>query len=150
MMTKEDWAEIERSLSFAGCGVHLDCDGYKLAIQRARLTKMRDCLVIYVNGVFKGKWMKEDCQERRRFLCPREAFFYKPKARAKQREMLKKWSKREIREFEKEYFKPGSGQKDHLVLADLAEPQAVKAHWNARTTKKFRSSGSGPKARRMT
>jgi hypothetical protein len=103
-MTKEDWAEVDKRLPCAGYQVQLDCDGYRLSIQRARLTKMRDCLVIYVNGVFKGKWMTEDCEERRRFLCPRKTFFYKPKARAKQREMLKKWSKREIREFEKEYF----------------------------------------------
>ena len=82
-MTKEDWAEVARRLPIAGCSIHLDCDGYRLTIQRARRSEMRDCLVIYVNGAFKpGEWSKTDCEERRRFLCPKKSYCHEPKWRA--------------------------------------------------------------------
>jgi hypothetical protein len=81
-MTKEDWATIEKKLSWPGDGAHLNCDGYQLGIYRARRTEMRDCLVIYVNGVFRGEWATKDCEERKRFLCPMKAYYYKPMMRA--------------------------------------------------------------------
>jgi hypothetical protein len=84
-MTKEDWAQVEKMLAFAGCGIRLECDGYKLTVQRARRTEMRDCIVIYVEGIFKGEWAKEDCEERRRFLCPMKSYYHKPKMRAAMR-----------------------------------------------------------------
>lgn len=42
------------------------CDGYKLTIVRSQ-NKNRLGLNIYVDGVWRGKWMVEDCEERRRF-----------------------------------------------------------------------------------
>ena len=81
-MTKEDWTQIEKGLPAAGYAVHLNCDGYKLTIRRARRTEMRDCLVIFVNGEFRGEWPNNDCEERRRFLCPRKSFYHKPRIRS--------------------------------------------------------------------
>jgi hypothetical protein len=93
-VTKDEWAEVEKRLFAVGCRVELDCDGYRLTIDRVRMTQMRDCLSIYVNGFFKHTWSKDDCEERRRFLCPRTTFFYKPKERAERRAANKKMSKR--------------------------------------------------------
>jgi hypothetical protein len=81
-MSNEDWTEINKRLSWVGSAVHLNCDGYKLGIYRVRRTEMRDCLVIYVNGEFKRGWGSRDCEERKRFLCPIKAYYYKPKVRA--------------------------------------------------------------------
>lgn len=41
MMSEDDWEEVERRLKVIGYPVILDCDGYRLAIYRARLKEMR-------------------------------------------------------------------------------------------------------------
>lgn len=64
-----DWKRIEESLSGRFGAEHLMCDGYKLTIQRER-EKNKLVLVVYVNGVRKGEWTRQDCEERRRFFCP--------------------------------------------------------------------------------
>lgn len=89
MMSEDDWEEVERRLKVIGYPVILDCDGYRLAIYRARLKEMRDCLTIYVNGAYDFKWGQEDCEERRRFLCARKVYFRKPKERARLKAMKK-------------------------------------------------------------
>ena len=68
-ITTADWKRIEESLSGRFGAEHLMCDGYKLTIQREQ-EKNKLVLVVYVNGVWRGEWLKNDCEERRRFFCP--------------------------------------------------------------------------------
>lgn len=68
-ITPADWKRIEESLSGRFGAEHLMCDGYKLTIRREQ-EKNKLVLVVYVNGVWKGEWIQQDCEERRRFFCP--------------------------------------------------------------------------------
>jgi hypothetical protein len=95
-MTKEDWAEVEKRLSWTGAGVKLHCDGYRLSVCRERYKAMRDCLVVYVDGVWKGDWSR-DCEERRRFACPRKTYVWNAKDRASIKARRAKMPKRDLK-----------------------------------------------------
>lgn len=53
VLSKEDLEYIETRLAIVGFPVDLQCDEFRARIFRARKTDMRDCLIVYVNGVFK-------------------------------------------------------------------------------------------------
>lgn len=81
-MTKDEWMQAEKRLSWTGARIKLDCDGYDLSICRERYHAMRDCLTVYVNGVWKGEWLVQDCEERRRFAAPLKRYYHRPKMHA--------------------------------------------------------------------
>ena len=103
LMTKEEWKEAEEKLVFPGCRVALNCDGYRLAIVRRRVSKMRDALEVYVNGEFHGKWLLDDCEMRRRFCRRRDSFFFNPKTRAHMKRHQAKIPIRLLREMQENY-----------------------------------------------
>ena len=103
-MTKEQWAEVEKRATAPWGYAKLDCDGYIISIRRERYSGLRDCLVVYVGGVWKGEWAKEDCEERRRFFCPKKKYFHTAKGRAQMQAHRAKLTKREI-EWLKSQFK---------------------------------------------
>jgi hypothetical protein len=82
-MTKEEWGEIQKDLSWTGAAVRLECDGYKLTIRRERYKELRDCYFVYVDGRWLGEWNDSDCEERRRFARLVSCLVHKPKERAK-------------------------------------------------------------------
>ncbi len=90
LITKEDWQEIEQKLKSFYNVVKLNCDGYEISLTLERLDTMKNGIMVYVNGVIKGEWLTEECEERRRF--------YRPITRSlmsqKQRNNLKKLPKR--------------------------------------------------------
>lgn len=47
--------------------VHLIVDGFNLALVVEPYSTRRYTVFVYVNGVWSGKMMSEDCDERRRF-----------------------------------------------------------------------------------
>ena len=75
-MTKAEWEQIEKSLQSPWGSVELLCDGYKLTLQTQR-DKMRLIIMTYSNDHFKGIWISEDCEERRRFFQPKVRKLYK-------------------------------------------------------------------------
>jgi len=70
MITQEQWQDVEEKLKSFYNIVCLNCDGYKLELCLQRTSQMENHIGFYVNGVFKGKWILEDCEERRRFFRP--------------------------------------------------------------------------------
>lgn len=68
-MTKEEWEKVNESLQsvFIG-GAKLEIDGYEVYLKLMQVSQFKNAIAIYVNGAFKGKWLLEDCEERRRFL----------------------------------------------------------------------------------
>lgn len=67
-MTKDDWKKVEETLkSFYG-RVKLKCDGYEVSLYLKQISQFRNGIIFYVNGEFLGRWLVEDCEERRRFF----------------------------------------------------------------------------------
>lgn len=95
-MTKEDWKSVENALSLFN-SVILNCDGYRLEIYEAR-NGNRIVLGWYVNGHFKGRWLLEDCEERRRFARPCERFVRSKKDRDEMTRFIKWLGKRRAKE----------------------------------------------------
>ncbi|TEB10659.1 hypothetical protein [Pelotomaculum propionicicum] len=89
-MNPQEWKEVEKSLENFWSPVSLKCDGYEVTFVLRRISQMKNGIVVFVNGVFELRWLLEDCEERRRFLCPMEIYVYSKK----QREGLKKFSKK--------------------------------------------------------
>jgi hypothetical protein len=69
-MSKEDWAEVEKHLDSLYHPIKLDCDGYRLSLSLARVESMKLAITLHVNGWWKGEWLINDCEERRRFFRP--------------------------------------------------------------------------------
>lgn len=98
-MTKEEWSQVEEALKSFYSIVEMKVDEYKVSLRLERLDTYSNRIAIYVNGEFKGKWLIEDCEERRRFLRKRE----KSLITAKQKKDLNKLPKKFIKEHE-EWF----------------------------------------------
>ena len=64
-LTKEQRAELAKRLSYAWGEASLLCDGYRvtLQVQREAGNAIRYVVAIYVNGHFKGEWMKGEAPE---------------------------------------------------------------------------------------
>jgi hypothetical protein len=69
-MTKEEWEFVEARLDCLYFPVKLKADGFEIALLLHR-NKYRLEIVIYVNGMIEGKFLMNDCEERRRFMQPR-------------------------------------------------------------------------------
>ena len=68
-MTKDEWAQVEKELRIIWGTVRLDVDGYDIALQLQQVRPTKNAIAIYIDGQFKGKYLAEDCEERRRFVC---------------------------------------------------------------------------------
>ncbi|MDL2294675.1 hypothetical protein LJC60_08650, partial [Ruminococcaceae bacterium OttesenSCG-928-D13] len=88
-MTKAEWEKVEQALSNFFTTVTLDVDGYKVQLRLARITTYRNALEIFVNGFFKGEWLINDCEERRRFLPRKVKHLYTASQVEKLRKELK-------------------------------------------------------------
>lgn len=68
--TAEQWQTAHVALCGLFGTVTLYCDGYRLTIEKRQLNERSLCLLPYVNGEWKGEWLVNDCEERRRFMRP--------------------------------------------------------------------------------
>ena len=81
-MTPEDWEKvIKLERSWTGARVKLAIDGFEVIIKRERLKKTQDIFMVYINGWFKGEWLNNDCEERRRFYQCKKLYLYSGKQR---------------------------------------------------------------------
>ncbi len=68
-MTAEQWKNVEKNLQFVfNPAVKLKIDGYEVSLALRQVSQFRNAIVVYINGEFRGKWLNEDCEERRRFF----------------------------------------------------------------------------------
>ena len=68
-MTAEQWKQVDGKLqSVLSPIVKLLIDGYEVSLALRQVSQFRNAIVVYVNGEFRGKWLTEDCEERRRFF----------------------------------------------------------------------------------
>lgn len=82
-MNKEDWDWVEEQLKSLYHTVNLKIDGYRVTISLNRMGTYKNSLVVYVNDWFKGEWLGQDCEERRRFFRPCTSYLFPKKVREK-------------------------------------------------------------------
>jgi hypothetical protein len=78
--TKAKWAEFDRTLSRPYESIKLMVDGYKLRLATV-MEKRTVVIQPYINDTFKGAWLFDDCEERRRFLRKSTKHLYTKKER---------------------------------------------------------------------
>lgn len=77
-MTTEEWKKVESDLLMLDCSVKLHIDGYEVWLVPAR-ENMRIYITLFVDGGFKWEWIHEDCDIRKRFMCPSKHCLVKQK-----------------------------------------------------------------------
>lgn len=79
-MTTEEWKKVDKALkSVFSPGATLLIDGYKVTFALMQKSQFTNAITVYINGEFKLKWLTEDCEERRRFLCCKRKTIIKEK-----------------------------------------------------------------------
>ena len=96
-MTKEEWKRVEEALTHFFHPVNLKADGYDVTLILERVGAYQNKIMVYIGGEFRGQWMPEDCEERRRFLQERKHNILSGKQRA-EFEKLPKRMQKELRE----------------------------------------------------
>lgn len=74
MITKEQWQEIESKISHPYGFVKLKCDGYVINAVVQKYKGLKYCVVVYVDGVFEGKWMDGKDERALKFHCKRRRY----------------------------------------------------------------------------
>ncbi|MDR9503391.1 hypothetical protein RI662_03625 [Brevibacillus agri] len=118
-VSAQDWKDIEQRLKGFYDSVKLICDGYELTLVLQRIGQFHNAIAVYIDGKIDGKWMIEDCEQRRRFYCPKSKSFYSKKDMAE----FKKISKRIFKEMQAKnkyvYYEPYwtsfRSLKNHLI-----------------------------------
>ena len=100
-MTDEQWKQMESRLSRPFGSVKMQIDGYEITVVVEPLKGMKLVLMVYVDGYFRGKWLTEDCDIRKRFYyCSKRSLLTAKEKKRLQRE------KKAIREkIQKETFR---------------------------------------------
>jgi hypothetical protein len=103
-MTKEEWQQVQKELSLPWARVVLQCGEDQITLQVQRESTLRYCIMLYVDGWFRGNMTQYDSDVRRRFMCPNKHFYYGSKAkreaeRKKQKELLSIFGKKKAKQF---------------------------------------------------
>lgn len=88
-LTKDQWAEIEKQLCGYFGRVELRCDGYQVVAAIEPIGKLKQGIVVYVNGWVKGEWMKGEAEEAKKFHREMKRYLYPAKQRDEAKKKLK-------------------------------------------------------------
>lgn len=77
-MNAEEWKKVESNLLMLDHPVKLHVDGYEIWLVPTR-ENMKMYITLFVDGGFKWEWIHEDCDIRKRFLCPSKHCLVKQK-----------------------------------------------------------------------
>ena len=89
-MTDQEWDGVEKDLQSLFNTVKLRIDGYTVHLRLQMISTFENAIMVYVNDRFEGKWLIEDCEERRRFYPASDLFVYNRKQRAAFKEIRNK------------------------------------------------------------
>lgn len=101
-LTKEQWQQIEQQLSGPFGQVELKADGYKITLQVQGYKALRQCVVVFVDGVSKGEWFKGEAPEAKKFCREERRWLYPAKRRDEAKAKLKS---RRLDPFLREHYK---------------------------------------------
>lgn len=99
-MKKKEWEKAKEQLAqrWLFGGVSLRIDGYQVDLVVSHIDLFHNGIKVYVDGRFEGKWLTQDCEERRRFMPQRVRSLMSSKQIAKYNRLPKR-----DRELLKEY-----------------------------------------------
>ena len=99
-MTPEEWKYVEDRLVPPFGEIKLLCDDYEVTLQVQRIEKMKYGIIVYINGKLNWGWLREDCEERRRFMRPISRPLFTPsqqKAEKQLAKLLKRPSRHDVK-----------------------------------------------------
>lgn len=88
-LTKDQWTAIEKQLAGYFGRVELRCDGYLVTAAIEPIGKLKQGIVVYVNGWVKGEWMIGEAEEAKKFHREMKRYLYSASKRAEARTKLK-------------------------------------------------------------
>lgn len=68
--------------------VALICDDYNVLLRTVHIKPRRGAIIAYINGKHLGKWLIEDCEERRRFFRETSRYLHSTQTRRLMRKAL--------------------------------------------------------------
>ena len=77
-MNAEEWKKVESNSLKLDHPVKLHIDGYEIWLVPTR-ENMKMYITLFVDGGFKWEWIHEDCDIRKRFMCPSKHCLVKQK-----------------------------------------------------------------------
>lgn len=85
LTSKEDWLQLERSLSFPLAGQELRADGVRLVIQVERINPkaLSYGFAVYINGQIEWKYCNEPNEDAKKFWAKKTLRLYSPARKAK-------------------------------------------------------------------
>lgn len=98
-MTAYDWKVAETKLTPFGRAEFL-IDGYNVSVALRLKSKTKFVYMVFVDGIFKGEWLTEDCEIRRRFCYEGQKSILTGKQKS---DFIKQFGKREYNRFIKEH-----------------------------------------------
>ena len=121
-MTKEDWKKAEEALKSFYQPVSINADGYAVTLILERVGPYKNMIMVYISGQFKGKWIAEDCEERRRFMQKRVRSLLTVKQKADFKKLPKRMQKELVERYHSMNYEAYSPQwssfgamKKHLI-----------------------------------
>lgn len=96
IMTKDDWAAVEQALMYPYGSAELICDGYKLRLMTVLDKPLKLAITWYVDGHFKGEFLKADSEIGKRFACPHVLHAY---SSSEKKKIIKNFGKREAAKY---------------------------------------------------
>jgi hypothetical protein len=81
-INKEQWKEITAQLSRHYGRVELKCGARSVIFRVEQVKGLKLGIITYVDGEWRGEWLREESEIGKLFLCRREQFAHGPKARA--------------------------------------------------------------------
>lgn len=91
-MTADDWKKAEDELSPPYGRVNFIIDDYNVTVELRLVSKTKYVYAVFIDGIFKGKWLTEDCEMRRRFCYEGQRNILTGKKKA---DFIKQFGKRE-------------------------------------------------------
>lgn len=92
-MTKDEWKQVEEAVKSFFSPVYMIADGYEVTLILERVGPYKNMIMVYIGGQFKGEWLGNDCEERRRFMQKRVRSLLTPKQKADYKKLPKRLQK---------------------------------------------------------
>lgn len=89
-MTNDEWQQVQTQLTTPLGVVVLNCDGYEITLRVEPFKGLQMCIMTYIDGWFKGEWVTNDCEIRRKFMRPEKFYLYPRSSRLRAKELSKR------------------------------------------------------------